>query len=94
MLVGNLHDRSAGAQCRVIGNFLHGQYGRAGDFVFPEMVDCFELGLVGNQLFDLGKNFENVGLPRACRVIGWIVDPLRLTQSLAGSPPVRSWMVK
>ena len=53
-----------------------------------EDLDRFELGLIGQPLLDLGKNIENVRLPRLGGRVSRIIFPLRLAYGVAGARPV------
>src|SRR5437773_817990 len=79
---------AAGAQGRIVGNFLHGKHRRAGHLELAQDVDRLELGLVGQPLLDLCKDTEDVRLARADSGVGRIFHPFRLTDRLAGLRPV------
>jgi len=50
VLLLHLDHAAAGAQGRIVGNFLHGEHRRAGHLELAQDVDRLELGLVGQPL--------------------------------------------
>src|SRR6266478_915224 len=88
LLLLHLDHGAAGAQGRIVGNFLHGKHRRAGHLELAQDVDRLELGLVGQPLLDLCKDIEDVGLAGAGSGVYRIFRPFRLPDRLAGLRPV------
>src|SRR5437899_5241879 len=87
-LLLHLDHAAAGAQGRIVGDLLHGKYRRARHLELAQDVDRLELRLVGQPLFDLRKDIEDVRLARASGGVCRILRPFRLTDRLAGLHPV------
>src|SRR5712692_3599841 len=88
LLLLHLDHGAAGAQGRIVGNFLHGKHRRAWHLELAQHVDRLELGLVGQPRLDLCKDIEDVRLARAGGGVGRICRPFWLPDRLAGLRPV------
>src|SRR5216683_2523165 len=64
LLLLHLDDRAAGAQGRIVFDFLHRQNRSAWHVELAQNFDGFEFGLVSEPLLNLSENIEDFRLPR------------------------------
>jgi len=83
----DLDDGAAGAQRRVVGDFLHRMHRGAGDVELAQDVHRLELGLVLEPVFDGAEDVHDVRLARLGRHVKRVALPFGLADGVADRRP-------